>query len=281
MSLVGIEDRGAVRHVLLQRAEKRNAFNGELISALGHALEEAAGRSGRQMRGSAAMARCSRPAWTSTTYASRRRTRAACAASVAESWPGGTCSRRCPSRPSARSTERASAARSSWRWRRTSGSWPRTVAGIMEGAWGYTRRGRLPRLPAIVGLGNAKELIMTGKPIDGREAHRNRLRQPDRPRRRARRVHGGLRQRVAGRGPAGGRPGQAGDGRRGLPAWRRPWSKRSRHGGAGRERGLRRGGEGVLREALAEFAALRRQAPRHGARGQPARPPTRVPRPQR
>src|SRR2546423_12298201 len=28
------------------------------------------------------------------------------------------------------------------------------------------------RLPAIVGLGNAKELIMTGKLIDGREAYR-------------------------------------------------------------------------------------------------------------
>ena len=47
------------------------------------------------------------------------------------------------------------------------------VAGIME-----VRVGLLPdvggcsRLPAVVGLGNAKELIMTGKAIDGREAHR-------------------------------------------------------------------------------------------------------------
>jgi enoyl-CoA hydratase/carnithine racemase len=47
------------------------------------------------------------------------------------------------------------------------------VAGIME-----VRIGLLPdvggcsRLPAVVGLGNAKELIMTGKVIDGREAHR-------------------------------------------------------------------------------------------------------------
>src|SRR5919106_4854223 len=47
------------------------------------------------------------------------------------------------------------------------------VAGIME-----VRIGLIPdvggcsRLPAIVGLGVAKELIMTGKPIDGREAHR-------------------------------------------------------------------------------------------------------------
>jgi enoyl-CoA hydratase/carnithine racemase len=47
------------------------------------------------------------------------------------------------------------------------------VAGIME-----VRIGLLPdvggcsRLPAVVGLGNAKELIMTGKVIDGHEAHR-------------------------------------------------------------------------------------------------------------
>ena len=47
------------------------------------------------------------------------------------------------------------------------------VAGIME-----VRVGLLPdvggcsRLPAVVGLGNAKELILTGKVIDGREAHR-------------------------------------------------------------------------------------------------------------
>jgi enoyl-CoA hydratase/carnithine racemase len=32
--------------------------------------------------------------------------------------------------------------------------------------------GGCSRLPAIVGLGNATELIMTGKVIDGREAHR-------------------------------------------------------------------------------------------------------------
>jgi enoyl-CoA hydratase/carnithine racemase len=47
------------------------------------------------------------------------------------------------------------------------------VAGILE-----VRVGLLPdlggcsRLPAVVGLGNAKELVMTGKVIDGREAHR-------------------------------------------------------------------------------------------------------------
>ena len=37
MSLVGVEDRGGVRHIVLERAEKRNALNGELIQALGAA----------------------------------------------------------------------------------------------------------------------------------------------------------------------------------------------------------------------------------------------------
>jgi len=32
--------------------------------------------------------------------------------------------------------------------------------------------GGCSRLPAVVGLGNAKELVMCGKVIDGREAHR-------------------------------------------------------------------------------------------------------------
>ena len=40
--LVLTEDRGPVRHVVLNRPEKRNAFNAELIAALGEALREAA-----------------------------------------------------------------------------------------------------------------------------------------------------------------------------------------------------------------------------------------------
>jgi enoyl-CoA hydratase/carnithine racemase len=40
--LVRTEDRGAVRHVILSRPEKRNAFHGELVQALGSALQAAA-----------------------------------------------------------------------------------------------------------------------------------------------------------------------------------------------------------------------------------------------
>jgi enoyl-CoA hydratase/carnithine racemase len=42
MSIVLTEDRGAVRHVVLNRAEKRNAFNDELVLGLRAALEAAA-----------------------------------------------------------------------------------------------------------------------------------------------------------------------------------------------------------------------------------------------
>jgi enoyl-CoA hydratase/carnithine racemase len=42
MSIVITEDRGPVRHVVLNRADKRNAFNEELIRGLGEALDVAA-----------------------------------------------------------------------------------------------------------------------------------------------------------------------------------------------------------------------------------------------
>jgi len=42
MSIVFTEDRGAVRHVILNRPEKRNAMNQELLLALGEALRGAA-----------------------------------------------------------------------------------------------------------------------------------------------------------------------------------------------------------------------------------------------
>src|SRR5919201_3972623 len=47
------------------------------------------------------------------------------------------------------------------------------MAGIMEARVGLRPDGGgCSRLPAVVGLGRAKELIMTGRLIDGREAHR-------------------------------------------------------------------------------------------------------------
>jgi len=42
MGLVGIEHRGAVRHIVMGRPEKRNALNEELVRGLGEAFEDAA-----------------------------------------------------------------------------------------------------------------------------------------------------------------------------------------------------------------------------------------------
>src|SRR6266540_871539 len=42
MTLVHSEDNGPVRHLVLNRPEKRNAFNGELVLALAEAAKEAA-----------------------------------------------------------------------------------------------------------------------------------------------------------------------------------------------------------------------------------------------
>ena len=46
MSIIVTEDRGAVRHVVLNRPEKRNAMSQELLRALGAALREAAADDG-------------------------------------------------------------------------------------------------------------------------------------------------------------------------------------------------------------------------------------------
>ena len=121
MSLVGIEDRGAVRHLVLQRAEKRNAFNGELISDLGHALEEAAADASVRC----VVVRGDGPMFSSGMDLNDLRDLSEdpsqpAALPAPDPAAGGTCSRRCPSPRSARSTARAWAGRSSWRWPPTS-----------------------------------------------------------------------------------------------------------------------------------------------------------------
>jgi enoyl-CoA hydratase/carnithine racemase len=174
MSLVLTEDRGAVRHLVLNRPEKRNALNGELIRALGAAIEQAAADDGVRvviLRGEGAMFSAGmdlgdlrelsedpsglrayrRPLlqWWNLLEEMPKPTIAAIHGAAL----GGAfeLSLACDFRTMAEDA----------------------VAGIME-----VRLGLLPdvggcsRLPAMVGLGNAKELIMTGKVIDGREAHR-------------------------------------------------------------------------------------------------------------
>jgi enoyl-CoA hydratase/carnithine racemase len=174
MGLVQIEDRGAVRHVLMTRAEKRNAMNGEMVLALGEAFREASmddsvrvvvvrgdgpmfssgmdlgslGELSENPSGLRPFRREVLLAWNlleEMTKPTICQIHGACIGGAME------LALACDMRVMAEDA----------------------VAGLLE-----TRIGLLPdvggcsRLPAVVGLGVAKELIMTGRVIDGREAHR-------------------------------------------------------------------------------------------------------------
>jgi enoyl-CoA hydratase/carnithine racemase len=174
MSLIGVDDRGGVRHLVLQRAEKRNAFNGELIQALGHALEAAAADESVRVvvvRGDGAMFSSGMDLNDLRTLSENpsglRTFRRAILGwwNLLEEMPKPTI---CQIHGACLGGAFELALAADFRVMAED-----AMAGIME-----VRVGLLPdvggcsRLPAIVGLGNAKELIMTGKVIDGKEAHR-------------------------------------------------------------------------------------------------------------
>src|SRR5215217_6653181 len=174
MTLVRVEDRDAVRHIVLNRPEKRNALNGELIEALGAAIETAAAddavrvvvlggaggmfSSGMDLNDLRALSenpeglrRYRQPilAWWNMLEEMPKPT--ICAIHGAALGGAFELALACDFRVMAEDA----------------------VAGIMEARIGLLPDvGGCSRLPAVVGLGNAKELIMTGKVIDGREAHR-------------------------------------------------------------------------------------------------------------
>jgi enoyl-CoA hydratase/carnithine racemase len=174
MPIVEIQDRGPVRHVVMNRAEKRNALNDELIRGLGEAFEEAAVDDSVRV----VVVRGDGPMFSSGMDIAGLR-------ALSEN-PDSIYEMREPI----------------LRWWNLLEEMPKaTIAQIHGGALGgamelalacdlrvmaedavtglvETRIGLIPdvggssRLPAVVGLGNAKELIMTGKLIDGREAYR-------------------------------------------------------------------------------------------------------------
>ena len=174
MSLVGIEDRGGVRHLVLQRAEKRNAFNGELIADLGQALEDAAGDAGVRcvvVRGEGAMFSSGMDLndlrELSEDPSRLRQFRRPILAwwNLLEDMPKPTI---CQIHGACLGGAFELALAADFRVMAED-----AMAGIMEVKVGLLPDvGGCSRLPAIVGLGNAKELIMTGKAIDGREAYR-------------------------------------------------------------------------------------------------------------
>jgi enoyl-CoA hydratase/carnithine racemase len=174
MALLRTENRGAVRHLVLDRPDKRNALNGELIGELARAVDDAAAAEGVRvvvLRGEGAMFSSGMDLNDLRALAEnpgdlRRFRRPILAAwNLLEEMPKPTV---CQIHGAALGGAFELALACDFRTMAED-----AVAGVME-----VRVGLLPdvggcsRLPALVGLGNAKELIMTGKVIDGREAHR-------------------------------------------------------------------------------------------------------------
>src|SRR3954452_14169825 len=174
MGIVEQVDRGAVRHIVMKRAEKRNALNDELIEGLGEAVEDAA--AGDSVR--VVVVRGDGPMFSSGMDLSGLRALSENPDSIHEM-----------REPILRS------------WNLLEEMPKATIAQILGGAIGgamelalacdmrvmaedavtglvEARIGLIPdvggssRLSAVVGLGLAKELIMAGKLIDGREAYR-------------------------------------------------------------------------------------------------------------
>jgi enoyl-CoA hydratase/carnithine racemase len=174
MTIVETEDRGAVRHIVLNRPEKRNAFNEELVLATGEALRAAADDPSVLcvvMRGEGPMFSSGMDlgslAGLAGTPGQLRPFRRHCI----EAWNAAEEM----TKPVVCQIHGA------------------CIGGAMELALACdlrviaadaligmpeTRIGLIPdvggssRLPQIVGLGRAKELIMTGKLIGGEEAER-------------------------------------------------------------------------------------------------------------
>jgi enoyl-CoA hydratase/carnithine racemase len=174
MPLLLTEDRGAVRHLVLNRPEKRNALSGDLIRELGAAIEDAAADQEVRVvvvRGEGAMFSSGMDLNDLRELSENPERLRAYRRPILAWWnlleemPKPTI---CQIHGAALGGAFELALACDFRTMAED-----AVVGIME-----VRVGLLPdvggcsRLPAVVGLGNAKELIMTGKVIDGREAHR-------------------------------------------------------------------------------------------------------------
>jgi enoyl-CoA hydratase/carnithine racemase len=174
MTTVLAEDRGPVRHVVLHRPEKRNALNDEIIAALGEALREAAEdpeilcvvlrgagpmfSSGMDLAGLAALARTPerlrefrRPILETWNLLEEMAKPTVCEIHGACIGGAMELALACDLRVMAVDALIGM---------------PETRIGLIPDVGGSSR------LPAVVGLGRAKELIMTGRMIDGAEAHR-------------------------------------------------------------------------------------------------------------
>jgi enoyl-CoA hydratase/carnithine racemase len=172
--LVLVEDRGPVRHVVLNRADKRNAFNADLVLAVGDALREASADAGVRV----VVLRGDGPMFSSGMDLSAL-------ASLADD-PEGL-------RPFRQAIITAFELAETMAKPTVCQIHGACIGGAMELALACdlrvmaadaiiglpeTRIGLIPdvggssRLPSVIGVGRAKEMIMTGKFIDGTEAER-------------------------------------------------------------------------------------------------------------
>jgi enoyl-CoA hydratase/carnithine racemase len=174
MSIVVTEDRGAVRHIVLNRPEKRNAMNQELLRALGQALREAAAEEsvhcvvlrgeGRVFSAGVDLPELLASSETPGRLRPFRETFLECANLCEEMAKPVVCQIHHTCVGGALEVAlgcdlRVACAESQF-------SLPEVRFGIIPDVGGSSR------LPAVVGLGRAKELIMTARTIDAAEAER-------------------------------------------------------------------------------------------------------------
>jgi enoyl-CoA hydratase/carnithine racemase len=174
MPLVEVEDRGAVRHVVLARAEKRNALNEEVVRGLHDAFRVAADDQSVRVvvvRGEGPMFSSGMDLSDLRGLSEHPEKLRSFRGPILSVWNlleemikptivqiHGACI--------GGAAELALAADMRVMAEDAVLAIPEVRVGLIPDVGGSSR------LPAVVGLGIAKELIMTGKPIDGREAHR-------------------------------------------------------------------------------------------------------------
>ena len=185
MGIVVSEDRGAVRHLVLNRPEKRNAFNDELIEGLAEALADVAAepdvrcvivRGAGPMFSSGMDLAALRGLSEAPEHLREFRRRILAAWNLCEEMDKptiaaihGACI--------GGAAELALACDLRVMARDALIGLPETRIGLIPDVGGSSR------LPSVVGLGRAKELVMTGRMIDGTEAERiglvNRVAEPE------------------------------------------------------------------------------------------------------
>src|ERR1700682_2402263 len=174
MSIVITEDRGPVRHVVLNRPEKRNAMNQELLRALGEALAEAAADSsvhcvvlrgeGLVFSAGVDLGELAESTGQTESLRSFRQVFLNCANACEEMAKPVVCQIHRTCVGGALEVALGCDLRIASSDARL--GLPEVRFGIIPDVGGSTR------LPAVVGLGRAKERIMTARLIDAEEAER-------------------------------------------------------------------------------------------------------------